>query len=918
MHTATPAIDGVTTRGVFWRRYAAFAIDCCIGAVIVYVTGGAYHASRVHAVVTTFTLCLLPFVYRVILHGLCGSTLGKSAVGLSVTRADGSPVGWGGALRRDAVFIVLGLLLFVGTIVTVARMAAGATPAPLSMSGTPVPLVPSWASATLMAGCLFVVADMLTLVLNGRRRALHDFIGGTIVVAQRALAPLPTEGAVAPPTAPWTEAGMAGLGDVAGYVRSPAFAAPQGPPVIAAPLPDPALAAPPPYRALAAAPPYPGLAATRPRSLRGVTVTLWLALGVEAFFAVLSIAAYALRIHVIASFQSGAPVSLQTAVSSDRFVNTIALLSIPMLIIVLVILLVWVHEARKNLDAFPSGPLRFSPGMAVGSFLIPVVSLWWPYLVMREIWRGSDPGAPPLRPEPLTPRRGSPLVVWWWVAFLVNDVFAVVVTEILVFTRGDASLSRLRWTAELLIVSRLLRIVSAALTALLAYYVLRRQGARGRWLPPTPAAPQWGPAPATAQRSPAAPQPDPAPVMAWSPSPPGPPGSTVLGRLKTALARRPLLAYFALAIAGLVVLTVVGATRSSWPAAAAWHEQLGGLTTAVVGLAALACCWATSRPGSHPRRPSARVFLFAAVALATMTLSCIQVVLMAHSAAGNRGFPLSLEVRSVVSSPASWLGAIVAGLVISGVVSSSGVVRRLARALVSWRGPRVVQLGLVALLAPAALAIIAVASVHLAPVKGSTSTLFDVPTPVMFRGSASYAAVGFLCRLLLITPVIFAWYGFVAERLQRRMSPLVAGVVIGLATALPGQIATRIVDSHLRMSSWNVIDQAPVIAGDIVLAVLAVWLTRRARGSLLPAALMLAAAWVAGYGASAWAGATVEQAARAGRIYLWLTVVFVALVVVFGQMWRRTRADEASPAPCEPGPVPGNYEIVVKDLGMPA
>ena len=96
-------------------------------------------------------------------------------------------------------------------------------------------------------------------------------------------------------------------------------------------------------------------------------LTLWLALGVEAFFAVLSIAAYALRLHVITSIETGAPLSQQTVVSSDHFVRIVAQLSVPMLIIVLVILLVWVRDARKNLEAFRAGPFLYSPGMAVGS-----------------------------------------------------------------------------------------------------------------------------------------------------------------------------------------------------------------------------------------------------------------------------------------------------------------------------------------------------------------------------------------------------------------------------------------------------------------------------------------------------------------------------------------------------------------------
>jgi Domain of unknown function (DUF4328) len=298
-------------------------------------------------------------------------------------------------------------------------------------------------------------------------------------------------------------------------------------------------------------PPRPPLA-TAPKSLRGVTMVLWLALGIEAFFAVLSIAAYALRLHVIRSIETGAPLTVQTVRSSDNFVRVTAQLSIPMLIAVLVVLLVWVHAARRNLDSFRSGPFRFSPALSVWSFIIPVASLWWPYLVLREIWRGSDPALAPFSPEPFWTRRGSPLIGLWWGAFLVNDLFAVCVGEFAVATRSAQSLGHLRLLAQLYIASHVLRIVSVALSAVVAHRILRRQEALGTqprsapagmqqttwqsaqaletsW-PPVPAVWQTPPVPAAWQTPPASAPPMPPPVLtAPAPAmttPPAPPPTT--------------------------------------------------------------------------------------------------------------------------------------------------------------------------------------------------------------------------------------------------------------------------------------------------------------------------------------------------------------------------------------------------------
>ena len=222
---------------------------------------------------------------------------------------------------------------------------------------------------------------------------------------------------------------------------------------------------------------HPARRAAPPRPMRGVTFALWLALGVEAFFAVLSIAAYALRLHVIKMLETGGPLSQQAIASSNHFVHVVAELSIPMIIIVQIILLVWVHEARKDLEAFRSGPFRFSSAFAVWSFIIPFANFWLPYLVLREIWKGSDPGLAPFSPEPFWTRRGSPLVVAWWVVFLVNNLFGVAVAEFVLHGGSDTSLGHFRLAAELNIASGALRLASLAVTAGLAHRVLCRQEA---------------------------------------------------------------------------------------------------------------------------------------------------------------------------------------------------------------------------------------------------------------------------------------------------------------------------------------------------------------------------------------------------------------------------------------------------------
>ena len=56
--------------------------------------------------------------------------------------------------------------------------------------------------------------------------------------------------------------------------------------------------------------------------------------------------------------------------------------------------LMWVHRVARNARALGARDLRFSPGWAVGWYLVPIMQLFRPYQAMKEIWLASDPNVP--------------------------------------------------------------------------------------------------------------------------------------------------------------------------------------------------------------------------------------------------------------------------------------------------------------------------------------------------------------------------------------------------------------------------------------------------------------------------------------------------------------------------------------------
>ena len=82
--------------------------------------------------------------------------------------------------------------------------------------------------------------------------------------------------------------------------------------------------------------------------------------------------------------------------------------------------LIWIHRTSKNLAALGWQNQRFSPVEALVWWFVPILWLFMPYRVMKEIWKGS------LRSQrtsefatsdklPITPLLGP-----WWAAWLLS------------------------------------------------------------------------------------------------------------------------------------------------------------------------------------------------------------------------------------------------------------------------------------------------------------------------------------------------------------------------------------------------------------------------------------------------------------------------------------------------------------------
>ena len=143
--------------------------------------------------------------------------------------------------------------------------------------------------------------------------------------------------------------------------------------------------------------------------------------------------------------------------------------------------LAWFRRAYLNLPALGARRLRYRRWWAVGSWLLPVFSLFRPKQVLNDIWRASDPDLPLDQPDAWRKRPVAELLGWWWLVFLASILVRSITTEavhaaadLMLLGLLPEQLDRFQPSAGMQVLADLLTV----LCGLLALRVVRRTTAR--------------------------------------------------------------------------------------------------------------------------------------------------------------------------------------------------------------------------------------------------------------------------------------------------------------------------------------------------------------------------------------------------------------------------------------------------------
>ncbi len=163
----------------FWRRLTAGLIDGLLFTPFSYIDKWIWNSSdTVSSVVLSgwFILYSLSYVgYSILMHGFYGQTIGKMLAGVKVLDVSENKLTMRQAVLRDCVPLVL---IVFDLIVDLPNVFHKVNPYTKKTLHEMLEIH----TVTVLSSLLWFMAEVITMLTNKKRRAIHDIIAGSVVL----------------------------------------------------------------------------------------------------------------------------------------------------------------------------------------------------------------------------------------------------------------------------------------------------------------------------------------------------------------------------------------------------------------------------------------------------------------------------------------------------------------------------------------------------------------------------------------------------------------------------------------------------------------------------------------------------------------------------------------------------------------
>jgi uncharacterized RDD family membrane protein YckC len=168
----------------FWPRLASALLDMVVMTPLMALLFWGSAQFRLFEVYNFLPGIVFSLLYSVYLVRRFGGTPGKLMVGIRIRKLDGEPVGYREAFLRQLPDFILSTLMSIAFIVSVFHMTDAEYHSLAFMERTKrmVELTPSWHRPLQWIQNVWSWGELIVLLTNRKRRSLHDYIAGTVVV----------------------------------------------------------------------------------------------------------------------------------------------------------------------------------------------------------------------------------------------------------------------------------------------------------------------------------------------------------------------------------------------------------------------------------------------------------------------------------------------------------------------------------------------------------------------------------------------------------------------------------------------------------------------------------------------------------------------------------------------------------------
>lgn len=131
--------------------------------------------------------------------------------------------------------------------------------------------------------------------------------------------------------------------------------------------------------------------------------------------------------YYLIEMKNGNAIPYETAILIEGFSSIMTLLALIVFIFSAVTFIQWFRRAYYNLHLLNDPILRWKEGWAAGGWFVPIMSLYVPLQIMKDIWNATMHR---LKDKYDLSTYNIQMVGWWWTLFLIANFLSNIAAQI--------------------------------------------------------------------------------------------------------------------------------------------------------------------------------------------------------------------------------------------------------------------------------------------------------------------------------------------------------------------------------------------------------------------------------------------------------------------------------------------------------